>query len=95
MQIRELEETSNQRNRQIAELSNKYNRTLARKNTIEEMESNYEGYNNAVRQLMRQHVNGIFGTVSDLIKVPSGYEIATETALGAAMQNIVCQQRQL
>ena len=39
MQIRELEETSNQRNRQIAELSNKYNRTLARKNTIEEMES--------------------------------------------------------
>ena len=90
VQIRELEETSNQRNRQIAELSNKYNRTLARKNTIEEMESNYEGYNNAVRQLMRQHANGIVGTVSDLIKVPSGYEIATETALGAAMQNIVC-----
>ena len=88
--IRSLEDQTSNNAKQIEDLSNKYNRTLARKNTIEEMESNYEGYNNAVRLLMKQHTRGIIGTVSDLIKVPTGYEVATETALGAAMQNIIC-----
>lgn len=62
----------------------------ARKKTIEEMESNYEGYNYAVRFIMKAGLPGIFGTVAELISVPEGYEVAIETALGAAMQNIVC-----
>ncbi len=41
---------------------------------------------NAVRLLMKQHTKGIIGTASDLIKVPTGYEVATETALRAAIQ---------
>lgn len=67
------------------------NRALARKNTIEEMENNYDGYNTAVKALMQRNFRGIIGTVSDLIKVPAGFEVAIETALGAAMQNIVCE----
>ena len=62
----------------------------ARKKTIEEMESNYEGYNNAVRFIMKSDLGGIHGVVADLVKVPEGYETAMETALGAALQNIVC-----
>jgi len=67
------------------------NRAIARRNTIEEMEHNYEGYNNAVRMLMQKSMGGIIGTVSDLIEVPSGYETAIETALGNNLQNIVCK----
>ncbi len=53
------------------------------------MESNYEGYNNAVRFVDEEHkYRGIIGTVSDLITVPTGYEVATETALGHA--NTIC-----
>ena len=63
----------------------------ARKKTIEEMESNYEGYNYAVRFIMKAGMQGIYGTVGELITVPEGYEVAVETALGAALQNIVCQ----
>lgn len=63
----------------------------ARKKTIEEMESNYEGYNYAVKFIMRTGLRGIHGVVADLIQVPEGYEIAIETALGAALQNIVCE----
>lgn len=63
----------------------------ARKKTIEEMESNYEGYNGAVKFVMRSGFEGIHGVVADLITVPKGYEIAIETALGAAMQNVVCR----
>ncbi len=62
----------------------------ARKRTIEEMENNYEGYNGAVRFIMRSDLTGIRGVVADLIRVPKGYETAIETALGASLQNIVC-----
>ena len=62
----------------------------ARKKTIEEMEHNYEGYNGAVRFIMKAGIAGIKGVVADLMKVPQGMEIAVETALGAGMQNIVC-----
>ena len=63
----------------------------ARKKTIEEMEHNYEGYNFAVRFIMTAGLPGIFGTVAELIRVPKGFETAIETALGAALQNIVCE----
>ena len=62
----------------------------ARSRTIEEMENNYEGYNGAVRFIMRSGLRGIRGVVADLIKVPDGYETAIETALGAQLQNIIC-----
>ena len=63
----------------------------ARQKTIEEMESNYEGYNFAVKHVMKSNLRGIHGVVADLIKVPAGYETALETAMGAALQNIVCE----
>ncbi|MBE6041599.1 MAG: chromosome segregation protein SMC [Clostridiales bacterium] len=77
---------------EIDEIAVKTNRAIARKSTIEEMESNYEGYNNAVRSLMQRHSSGIIGTVSDIINVPEGYETAVETALGQSLQNIVCER---
>ena len=63
----------------------------SRKKTIEEMEHNYEGYNYAVKYVMKNNFRGVHGVVADLAEVPRGYEVAIETALGAAMQNIVCQ----
>ncbi len=64
----------------------------ARKRTIEEMENNYEGYNNAVKFIMRAGMSGICGVVAELMEVPAGFETAIETALGASMQNIVCEK---
>lgn len=64
----------------------------ARSKTIEEMEHNYEGYNGAVRFIMKSGLRGIRGVVADLINVPEGYETAIETALGGSLQNIVCNE---
>lgn len=96
--LRRIAEQLAEDNRRVAELSVameektiRFNRATARKNTIEEMEHNYEGYNSAVRALMQRRAQGIVGTVSDLISVPKGYELAVETALGGALQNIVCE----
>ena len=76
---------------EIAELTDKSARAAARRSTIEEMEANYEGYNNTVRTLMHQDLKGVIGTVSDIIEVPEGYETAIETALGGSLQHIVCE----
>jgi chromosome segregation protein len=63
----------------------------ARKKTIEEMEHNYEGYSLGVRSVMKSGINGLRGVVAELMRVPAGLETAVETALGAALQNIVCE----
>lgn len=65
----------------------------SRKKVIIEMENTYEGYNTAVKFIMKNagDISGIHGVVADLISVPSGFEIAIETALGSALQNMVCE----
>ena len=65
----------------VEELRILLGRLSSRVKTIEEMESNYEGYNYAVRHVMKSGLGGIHGVVADLIKVPSGYETAVETCL--------------
>ena len=65
-------------------------RMSARLKTIEEMESNYEGYTSAVKHVMKSGMSGVHGVVAELITVPAGYETAIETALGQSLQNIVC-----
>lgn len=90
-EILSLNEEYNLLSKQIDDNNIKLNRTYARKKTIEEMENNYEGYNSAVKFTMKSGVKDVYGTVSDIIKVPKGLELAIETALGAGMQNIVCE----
>ncbi len=57
------------------------------------MQEHFDGYNNSVRFVMREHaegkLQGIHGPVSHLIRVREEYRVALETALGANMQNIV------
>lgn len=74
------------------ELRIKSSQALSRKTTIEEMEANYEGYNGAVKFIMKSNLRGISGVVAELINVPKGYEVAIETALGGSLQNIVCEK---
>ncbi len=83
-----------QANKEIEQLKVELGRLLSRKKTIEEMEANYEGYNNAVKYIMKSGLRGLHGTVADLIKVPAGFEVAIETALGGSIQNIVCETDQ-
>ena len=76
--------------RNLEELRISQGQISARMKTIQEMESNYEGYNYAVKHIMKSGLAGIDGVVAELITVPRGYETAIETALGSALQNIVC-----
>lgn len=59
--------------------------------TLRQMQEDYAGYYAGVRAVMTntQHLDGIEGTVADLIDVPSQYQVAIDTALGATLQHIV------
>lgn len=62
---------------------------------LTDMENNLDGFYQSVKSVLTNGKNGrlqgIIGTVVQLIKVEKGYEIAVETALGNALQNIVVQ----
>ena len=64
---------------------------------LAEMEKDFEGYNKAVRTVMREAsrgtVRGVHGPVSNLIRADDDCALAIETALGAAGQNIVIDTR--
>lgn len=82
------QDRQNQRNRQF------------RLQTLQELERSHEGYGETVKRLMQQisqdsaFGSGVRGTLGDLIRVEQDYELAIETALGPAIQNIVTDQEE-
>jgi len=72
----------------------------SRLRTLKEIDASYEGYQFGVRNLLialnnKQYFDtGIYGSVADIISVGQRYEVAIETALGQAMQNIICESEE-
>lgn len=60
---------------------------------LEDVEKSMEGYTHSVKELMKAsqqgRIGGIHGTVADVVSMDERFVIAVETALGAAMQNII------
>ena len=67
----------------------------SRSRMLNEMHTEYEGFNGTVRKLLVDSgnnvklKNSIVGVVAELLKVPAQYETAIEMALGSAVQNVV------
>ena len=80
----------------VAEL----NKLESRSKLLQEMQEDYEGYNNTVRRLLIDASQNyelkslIVGVVGELITVPQQFEVAIEVALGFAVQNVVTQNEQ-
>ena len=66
----------------------------SRLGTLREMAESHEGFFEGVRGVMAAaksgKLAGEFAVVADVISVPKGYEVAIETALGASVQDIIC-----
>ncbi|MDO4750225.1 MAG: chromosome segregation protein SMC, partial [Eubacteriales bacterium] len=62
---------------------------------LRDLEREYEGFNKAVRTVMRETekglLRGVYGPVARLVQTDEKYTVAIETALGGAMQNIVVE----
>ncbi|MCD5410063.1 MAG: chromosome segregation protein SMC [Clostridiales bacterium] len=84
----------------LLKIREKANKIIANINVLERMEKEHDGFYKGVKNILeacKRNKNlgqGINGVVADLINVPKGYEIAIETALGAAIQNIVSENEE-
>ena len=62
---------------------------------LEDLERNLDGYQQSVKTVMRAagsgRLRGVLGPVAGILTVRKGYEVAIETALGFALQNIVVE----
>ncbi|MEF3303005.1 chromosome segregation protein SMC [Paenibacillus sp. GYB003] len=69
---------------------------VSRRDTMNEMQNDYDGFALGVKEVLKAKnrqdgLKGIHGAVAELVKVPADVEIAIETALGGALQNIVVE----
>lgn len=103
--IEELINNSNEykdRHKEISfkttEFANKINEYSSRKNILNKMQDNYEGYFRSIQQFMIENQKrGLFkseilGIVAEIISAEKIYETALEIALGSAMQNIIIDE---
>ncbi|MDZ5440595.1 chromosome segregation protein SMC [Enterococcus cecorum] len=74
-------------------LMNESQQVQARRKTLADLQENYTGYYQGVRQVLthRKQLSGIIGAVAELLDVDQLYALAIETALGAASQYIVVE----
>ena len=89
------------RNQELASTRFSRDSVVQRIENYRAMEEQFEGYNNAVRYVMKQYADGkifdangvrcdkIYGPLSRVIAVDDYYITAVETALGANLQHIV------
>ena len=75
--------------RQAQQADRIYQQALTRMETLKGMAANYNGYYQGVQAVMKAHLDGVVGTVADVVTVPSQYAVAIETVLGGQLQNIV------
>ena len=80
--------------KELDDLSFEVSRLASKAKMLEELEKSMEGYSGAVKAVIKAkdkgELDGIHSTVSQLISTDEEYTVAIETALGNAVQNIVC-----
>lgn len=67
---------------------------VSRRDMLASMEEDYSGFFSGVKEVLKEkngRLSGVVGAAAELIRVPSKFEMAIETALGGALQHIVVQ----
>lgn len=74
-------------------LAQQYMQAKSRLDTLEEFEASGEGYYQGVQAVLRakkeERLQGIQGSILQLLEIPTAYLTAIENALGGAAQNVV------
>lgn len=93
LRVNKREEKVNAQKQELENLSIDIRQKESKCRMLDDLEKNMEGYSGSVKAVMRESkkgsVRGIHGPLSHLIGVKEKYAVAIETALGAAIQNIV------
>lgn len=82
----------------IRDIRGKISEAKSRHRVLVETQEGYTGYQRGVREVLlaikmgKTKLAGICGTVAELISVPAELEMAIETALGGALQNLITEK---
>jgi len=91
--VRESGELSQRLSAEMNAVRDRGQQCDSRLRLLKEMQRDYEGLNNSVKQVLLQArrlpASGVHGVVADIIKVPEKLERAVDMVLGGALQNIV------
>ncbi len=75
------------------------NESKSKHKILSELEKDYDGYTNSVKAILKQKdtnpdFKAVRGAVGELIRVEEKFETAVETALGAALNNIITEDEE-
>jgi len=90
-EVRALAEARRRWERGALEIESALLQTQSRLESLEQIQSNYEGFHRGVRAIMRaeQHPDGVLGVVADVIDIPQEYERAVAAVLGDRLQYVI------
>lgn len=89
----ELARTQDSKQQRLNEALSQMQQAKAKQRSLIEMQESYAGYFAGVKAIMqnRETVDGIVGTVADLIEIPKDYVDAVDTVLGSSSQFVVVE----
>jgi chromosome segregation protein len=89
LQLEKQRDEYHQKETQLYQAYQYLQKFRSRKEMLEEMQEDYSGFFQGVKEVLKAKLPGILGAVAELIHVEKQYETAIEIALGSAMQHVV------
>jgi chromosome segregation protein len=95
-ELRALAEARRRWEREAQTLEGALLQARSRLESLEQIQSNYEGFQRGVRSIMRaeQHPDGVLGVVADVIDIPQEHERAVAAVLGDRLQYVIVREEQ-
>lgn len=93
-----LNKSREELDRKVASLKEQLQECRSRLQSLEDLQKNYEGYQEGVRAIMlkkqQSAPNGIYGLVAEVIEAPEAYEKALTAVLGDRLQYVIVRSHQ-
>lgn len=92
-EYKEFNQALGSKEQRVQDLKNQLEQAKVKQNSLSEMQENYAGYFAGVKVVMKNtdRLNGIVGTVADLVQIPKDYLEAIDTVLGSSSQFVVVE----
>lgn len=95
--LKEEEENINKDQESLAQLKEELLQKKSRLQSLEELERNFEGYQEGPRQILKRknegELDGVLGSVAEIIETDSRFENAVSAVLGERMQYLVVKDQ--
>lgn len=94
--LKEKEQLAHEASLMVRKWEGRRDALTSRRDTMVELQNDYDGFVHGVKEVLKakdrgQALRGIRGAVAELVSVPADVEVAIETALGGALQNVVVE----